>query len=210
MTLDDCEIVRAYDNHYFGTKHGIRWKTYGANKSEIEKFTTTVMQNNPTIVFIDYHLEVDGQKYTTGDKIARQLRNIGYKNRIILRSANLVKSEFEFIDKATENLLEIVTSKDSNRLATTNAQPPLNHFFVSEMRKRVDLLSKNPSSYITILHKMKGSAGVFASTGCVEVAKLRDHISELYAACKAGRVLEEKDIDDLHTLIDAFAFKEAC
>ena len=108
MALDDCEIVRAYDRHYFEAKHGIKWETYGGSKEEIVQFTTTVMQKKPTIVFIDYYLEVEGQKYTTGDHIARELVKLGYTGRIILRSANLIQSEFDFIDKATLKIYTIL------------------------------------------------------------------------------------------------------
>lgn len=167
--------------------------------------TSAVMQKKPTIVFIDYYLEVEGQKYTTGDHIARELVKLGYTGRIILRSANLIQSEFDFIDKATENLYDIVTNNCKQTNDTNKQVSPLRSFFVSEMRKRVVSLSmtKSSSVQLSILHKMKGSAGVFASTDAVQGTKMRSYISEQYESYKKSAcLLCKNDIDALHCLLN--------
>ena len=74
---------------------------------------------------------------------------------------------------------------------------------MSEMRKRVDsLFASNSSSYqFSILHKMKGSAGVFADV--VKGTKMRSYISEQYESCKKSEcLLCKNDIDALHSLLD--------
>ena len=82
----------------------------------------------------------------------------------------------------------------------------LRSFFVFEMRKRVDSLfaCKSSSDQLSILHKMKGSAGVFASTDAVvQGTKMRSYICEQYEACKkSAGLLCKNDIGALHSLLD--------